>query len=220
MTELSGRLLSGLPEVVQRLLAAPPATEKKLLELAASWKGLPAQQAFLAERLRLFAITWDPLEHLPGRPGAFATVNVDPSDLELVVYVPIWSIVEQAAAHDATIVAVLATIAGSAVVAAARHEEGLVTTRRPDLLSDPAAGAALGSPDVRLVSSGWEEIGLDAITDIVQHAFGPVDLDRSLVELGRGRPGAAGLPRVRGPSIRFPGRLGRDRAAAVCRSPP
>lgn len=53
----------------------------------------------------------------------------------------------------------------------------------PDLLGDLAAGSALGSCDVRPVSAGWEDIGLGAITDMVQHALGPVDLDRSPVEL-------------------------------------
>jgi hypothetical protein len=206
MTDVNAGRHSGLPAEVHRLLAAPPVTEKKLLELAVSWKALRARHAFLAERLRLFAITWDPLEHLPGRPDAFATVNVDPSDLELVVYVPIWSIVEQAAARDATIVVVLGEIAGSAVAAAARTGEGLVTGYG-DLLSDRASGAALGPPDVRLVSPGWEDIGLGAITDVVQHAFGPVDLDRSLVELAATSRAKPDCPACAGRRFGFPADL-------------
>jgi hypothetical protein len=46
----------------------------------------------MAEQLRVFVITWDPLEQLVARPDGFATVNADPSGLELVVYLPIWSV--------------------------------------------------------------------------------------------------------------------------------
>ena len=45
------------------------------------------------------------------------------------------------------------------------------------------------------VSPQWEDIGLGAITDFVQQAFGPVDFDRSLVELtAAGVPSPAALP--------------------------
>ena len=184
VTEVSGELLSGLPDGVWRLLAAPPVTEKKLLELAVAWTGLPAAQARMAERLRLFVTTWDPLERLAARPDGFATVNADASGVELVVYLPVWSVVGLAAGQGGTVAAVLAAMAGSAVVTAAAHEQSFVSGRgadmrlaASDLLSEPAAGSALGVPEVRLVSPGWEDIGLGAITDIVQHAFGPVDLD-------------------------------------------
>jgi hypothetical protein len=40
-------------------------------------------------------ITWDPLELRPPRPSAFATANAQP--LELVVYVPYWSLAEMTA---------------------------------------------------------------------------------------------------------------------------
>ena len=36
---------------------------------------------------------------------------------------------------------------------------------------------------ITAASAQWDAIGLDAITDVVQQAFGPVDLNRSLVEL-------------------------------------
>ena len=168
VTDVSGELLSGLPEGVRRLLSASPVTEKKLLELGVAWTGLPSEQAWMAERLRLFVITWDPLEWLAGRPDGFATVNAGPSGFELVVYAPVWSVVEEAVKQGATVVAVLAAMAGSAVVTAAAGHRGSVTsdggpgthqTSPDDLLSDRAAGAALGLPDVRLVSPGWEDIG-------------------------------------------------------------
>jgi hypothetical protein len=220
VTEVSRELLSGLPEGVRRLLAAPPVTEKKLIELAVAWPGLPSEQAWMAEQLRLFVITWDPLERLAARPDGFATVNADASGLELVVYVPLWSVLELAAAQHGTVAAVFAAMAGSAVVTAAAHEPSVTAGRgtdmqraASDLLSDRAAGSALGAPDIRLVSPYWEDIGLGAITDIVQHAFGPVDLDRSMVELAAPAGSRSGCPACVGRRFGFPGELAEARAA-------
>jgi hypothetical protein len=220
VTEVSGELLSGLPEEVRRLLGAPPVTEKKLLELGVSWAGLPSGQARMAKLLRLFVITWDPLEWLADRPDGFATVNADLGGVELVVYVPVWSVVEEAAEQGSTVAAVLAAMAGSAVVTAAARELSIAlgagagpARRSPDLLSDRAAGAALGGPEIRLVSPGWEDIGLGAITDIVQHAFGPVELDRSAVALAAvGRP-RSGCPACAGRRFGFPADLAEARPA-------
>jgi hypothetical protein len=195
MTGVSGELLSGLPDDLARLVADPPVTEKKLLELGATWTGIAASQARMAEALRLFLVTWDPLERAAPRPSGFATVNGGSSDLELVVYVPIWSAVELASSADGTIAAALGALAGSAVVTAAAHEPAVLAGRypdlvvrgaAPDLLDDRAAGASLGAAQWRLGSPGWEDIGLGAITDVVQQAYGPVDLDRSPVELSAG----------------------------------
>jgi hypothetical protein len=206
-------LLAGLPDEVQRLLAAPPATEKKLLELGVAWMGLPAEQTWMAERLRVFVITWDPLEQLADRPDGFATANADPSELELVVYLPIWSLLEQAGVQGCTVTDVVAARAGSAVSAAAA-----LTQRDPasgrggrwpasDLLADRGAGTGLGTPEIVLVSPGWEDIGLGAITDVVQAAFGPVDLDRSVVELAAVARPQQGCPACGGRRFGFPGEL-------------
>jgi hypothetical protein len=77
--------------------------------------------------------------------------------------------------------------------------------------SDMSAGAALGPPAIRLVAPGWEDIGLGAITDIVQHAFGPVGLDRSPVELAAGGS-HPGCPACGGRRFGFPGDLAEARA--------
>jgi len=218
VTSVRGDLVSGLPDDVQRLLAAPPVTEKKLLELDAAWADLSPGQARLADAVRLFVITWDPLEIIAPRPDGFATVNVDP--LELAVYVPSWSLLELATERDGTIAAVMGTIAGSAVVTAAAHVQAVMSGGYPrlvtegvvpDLLSDVSAGAALGPADIRLVSPGWQDIGLGAITDIVQHAFGPVDLDRSLVELAATPASRPGCPACAGRRFRFPADLAESR---------
>ncbi len=66
-----------------------------------------------------------------------------------------------------------------------------------------------------LVSKGWEPIGLGAISDVVQEALGPVDLDRSPVELAASPEPAADCPACRGGRFGFPGELGES-ATAMC----
>jgi hypothetical protein len=193
-------LVADLPEGIRELLAAPPLDEKALLELAVTWPGLPPEQAEMASALRLFVITWDPLEHSGPRPRGIATTNGGVGDLEIVVYAGVWSLAELATERESTIRIVLGAMAGSAVVTAAAHGDVVRAGRYPQLaveaavpglLEDLRAGEALGAVEVRLAASGWGPIGLGAITDIVQHAYGPVDLDRSAVELS-----AAGGPRL------------------------
>lgn len=113
MTGVCGALLAGLPDEGQRPLGAPPITEKKLLELSVSWTGLADGPALMARALRLFVITWDPLERHAPRPDGFATINGGQTDLELVVYTPVWSLVELATTRQSTIAAVLGAMAGS-----------------------------------------------------------------------------------------------------------
>jgi len=217
---VSDALSSGLPAEVWQLLATPPVTEKKLLELGVAWLGISPSQARMADALRLFVITWDPLEWRVRRPCGFATVNVGPPGLELVVYAPVWSLVELATEREVSMADVLGSLAGSAVVTAAAHEKPITAGRYPalvtqqaipDLLSDVGAGAALGPVDVRLVSAGWEDIGLGAITDVVQHAFGPVDLDRSPVELATATESHLGCPACAGRRFHFPAELAEAR---------
>jgi hypothetical protein len=72
---VSRALLSGLPDEVGQLLSTAPVTEKKFLELGVAWRDLSAAQARMADALRVFVVTWDPLEWLAGRPAGFATAN-------------------------------------------------------------------------------------------------------------------------------------------------
>jgi tetratricopeptide (TPR) repeat protein len=59
----------------------------------------------------------------------------------------------------------------------------------------------------------WEPMGLGAITDIVQHAFGPVDLDRSPVELAAVAAVHRGCPACAGGRFGFPGELAESKAS-------
>ncbi|HEX3310629.1 MAG TPA: hypothetical protein VHS32_30630, partial [Streptosporangiaceae bacterium] len=151
----------------------------------------------MADAVRLFVITWDPLAGMVHRPSGFATTNGAAADLEIVVYLPTWSLVRMATARHSTLAAVMGAMAGSAILIASHYEDTVNAGRYPDLaargevpdlLSDPEAGSALGAADITALSTSgrqaeWEPMGLGAITDLVQHAFGPVDLDRSPVEL-------------------------------------
>jgi hypothetical protein len=219
---MTGDLLAGLPDDVSRLLAQVPVTDKKLLELSISWAGLSGGRARMASALRTFVITWDPLEPRAPRPDGFAAVNAGSLGLEIAVYLPAWRLAELASARNRSAGATLAAMAGSAVVTAAAHAEPLVSGRyadlvaagsAPDLLADPAAGATLGPARIQADPPSWNDIGLGAISDIVQHAYGQVDLDRSPVELGISSQASPGCPACAGRRFGFPADLAESRDA-------
>jgi hypothetical protein len=154
-------LLSGLPDGVRALLGSPPLTDPRLLELAARWEGLLPAQARMADALRLFVVTWDPLEWLAPRPEAVATVNAWP--LELVVYVPVWSLADIARRKHTTVVAVLGGLGGSAITTAAAYEDAVTSGRYaelvargklPDLLSGKPGPALSGVATEAVSPSG------------------------------------------------------------------
>jgi len=223
VAELDQGLLSGLPNGVRALLASPPLADPKLLELAARWEGLPPAQARMADALRLFVVTWDPLEWMAPRPEAVATTNAWP--LELVVYVPVWSLADIASRRHTTMAAVLAGLGGSATTTTAAHEDAAMSGRYaelvargkvPDLLSGEP-GPDLSEVTIVAVSPHWEDIGLGAITDFVQQAFGPVDFDRSLVELTATGIPFPGCPACAGRRFNFPADLA-DSQDRMCRA--
>jgi len=217
MTETNATMLAGLPGDVKALLASPPLTDTRLLELHARWQGLTPALARMADVLRLFVVTWDPLEWLAPRPEAVATANAWP--LEVVIYVPVWSLAEMARREETTIAAVLAGLGGRAVTAAAAHEDAVTSGRYaqlaargevPDLLAGNSA-SPLGEAVIGAETRGWDAIGLGAITDFVQQAFGPVELDRSLVELTVTDDPWPGCPACAGRRFNFPADLAESR---------
>jgi hypothetical protein len=193
------------------LLADPPADGYALLELALGWDGLEEAQARLAARLRLFVITRDPLAWIPGRGEAWATVNADGDTFELVVYV-----MHEAVRRDP---AAVAGIGEAAVRAGAAAEPLLVSGAQPALglrlLSGREEPSRLGAPTVRAPAGAWEPLGLGAIQDLVQEAFGPVALDRSLVRLDAVEPRDGGCAACGGERFGFPAEL-EDAAPLFC----
>jgi hypothetical protein len=161
MAETSEAVLAGLSDRARRLLAEPPAMEKRLIELSAAWPSLAGGRARMADAARLFVITWDPLAGMVERPSGFATTNGGSADLEIVIYLPTWSLVRMATARHSTLAAVMGAMAGSAIVTASHHEDTVNAGRYPDLaargevpdlLSDPEAGTALGAADITAMS--------------------------------------------------------------------
>lgn len=225
MTETNAALMAGLPSDVRVLLARPPLSDTRLLELAARWEGLTPPQARMADGLRLFVVTWDPLEWLVPRPEAVATASAWP--LEIVVYVPVWSLTEMARRRETTIAAVLAGLGGRAIATAAAHEDTVTSGRYaelaargdvPGLLSGKST-PALEDAVITAESAEWDDIGLGAITDFVQQAFGPVALDRSLVELSVTAAPWPGCSACAGRRFKFPADLddARDSMCAAHR---
>src|SRR5580704_8852522 len=131
MTETNAALLAGFPSDVQALLARPPLEDTRLLELTARWEGLSPTLAGMAEALRLFVVTWDPLEWLAPRPEAVATASAWP--VEIVVYVPVWSLAEMATRRETTMATALAELGGRAITAAADHEDVVTAGRYAEL---------------------------------------------------------------------------------------
>lgn len=68
-------------------------------------------------------------------------------------------------------------------------------------------GPAAAMPGMRLVSDGWEPIGLAAVQDLVQARLGPVDLDRTPVSLEPANSPAAGCPACDGQRFGYPAEL-------------
>jgi hypothetical protein len=198
-----------------RLIADPPADDYALLELALAWPGLDAAQERIAASLRLFVITRDPLDWIPRRGCAWATANADGDVLELPVYVALEPIRDAIA--SGTDLATAVSRYGEAAVrggAAAEHlvvsgaHPGLAAVgRAPRLLEGLDEAGTFRNPTARVRSAEWEPLGLRAIQDLVQDAFGPVDLDRSLVRLDPVERHDPGCAACRGERFGFPADL-------------
>jgi hypothetical protein len=174
------------------LLAAPPKDEYALLEFALDWPGLRGVEAQLAAALRLFVITRDPLDWLADRGCAWATANADGDTLELPVYITRAEVQRQLRAGGGHLGTTLGTVGESVLVAATQSQGSIFAGAYPDLafrgevprlLDQPAGSGGLGAPEIAMPSADWEPVGLGAIQDLVQDAFGPVDFDRSTVAL-------------------------------------
>jgi hypothetical protein len=166
---------------VSALLAGAPDREYALLELAPNWAALSEAQQRIAARLRLFVITRDPLDWIPNHGAWWATVyaNGDVVD-ELAVYV-LLPVVLRRMEVTGDAAGVLAPFAEAAVRAAADLESLVAAGAYPTMVAGGAAprlldrldeAGVLGPPSVAPCSDRWEPMGLGAIQDLVQEAFG------------------------------------------------
>jgi hypothetical protein len=204
------------------LLGAPPEDEYALLEFAAEWDDLVGIEAQLAAALRLFVITRDPLDWLPDRGTAWATSNGDGDGLEIPMYLTLDEVQRRLAATGGDVATALGPFCETAVLGAVRCQGILLAGgypelasrgRTPRLLTPDNDQRRLGTPAITLAQANWEPIGLGAIQDLVQDAFGPVDFDRSKVALLPTDAPRAGCPACEGIRFGFPGELAEARAA-------
>jgi hypothetical protein len=218
--------LAPRPDDPLELLGAPPGDEYALLEFAPEWDGLVGTEAQLAAALRVFVITRDPLDWLADRGSAWATSNADGDSLELPLYVTRDELERRAETSGSDLAEAIGSIGELVVIAAARCQGVLFAGAYPELarrgevprlLEQPTDGAGLGTPAVSARSTGWEPMGLGAIQDLVQDAFGPVDLDRSSVALSPADDPQPGCPACAGGHFGFPGDLA-EAELAMCRA--
>ncbi len=204
------------------MLAAPPPDEYALLELAVDWDGLVGVDAQLAAALRLFVITRDPLDWLRHRGSAWATANNDGDTLEIPVYVARDELERRVEENGRDLSEASGPLAESGVLAASScqgiifagaYPELAIRGEAPRLLGAQLDAGRLGAPAVGARSTGWEPIGLGAIQDLVQDAFGPVSLDRSAVALARVKRPKPACPACTGDRFGFPGDLAEAQAS-------
>lgn len=193
-----------------------PTGDYQLLELGLEWRDLTDAQAQVAAALRAFVLTHDPLSWIPERGCAWATANADGDTLEVVVYVLQQELAGRLRAAEGDLGAALLPFLEPVVLAGSACLGLLVTGVYPDLafrgetpplLRQPAAVTTLAPPVARVRSPRWEPVGLGAVQDLVQEAFGPVALDRSAVRLGPAETPQSGCLACAGSSFGFPADL-------------
>jgi hypothetical protein len=207
------------------LIAAAPDDEFALIELRLDWP--PDLEIYPQHRQlwqRFFVITGDPLAWIADRGEAWASVTVDDETLEVDVYVMLPAVVRAMEQHDGSVEAAIAPYATTAMQAALDHEELLISGdyhalavagEAPRLLDgiDDDHGA-FGVPSIQC-RRGWAALGFGALLDLVQEAFGPVDLDRSVVGLDPVERATDDCPACSGLTFGFPTDL-EDARAGMC----
>ena len=176
------------------LLDAAPDDAFALLELRLDW---PPELDIHPQKyqlwLRLFVLTGDPLAWIADRGEAWGATSLGEGDvLELDVYVTLPALRREIEAADGDLGRAVGHWAAPAMLTGLKYElllgsddyhDRAVRGSLPRLL-DQIGGdpGAFGAPSIQ-VRQPWGPIGLGALQDLVQEAFGSVDLDRSDVKL-------------------------------------
>jgi hypothetical protein len=199
------------------LLDGAPQDAFALLELRLDWPPeLDVHPRKLSLWLRFFVITGDPLAWIADRGEAWAATTVTDEVLELDVYVTLGALrreIEESGGDLGVAVgrwaapAMLAGLKYELVLAAGDYHDRAVAGTLPRLLEggDGDRGA-FGSPTIQ-VRRPWGPVGLGALQDLVQEAFGSVDLDRSPVTLDPVEPRYPDCAACDGTSFDFPSGL-------------
>ena len=207
------------------LLDAAPEDEFALIELRLDW---PPNLDIYPEHkqlwLRCFVITKDPLGWIPDRGEAWTAVTVEDDVLEVDLYLTVAAVRNAIEEHGGDMAAAVGRYAGTVMTAALEREGELVAgdyPRRaargetPRLLADlDGDHGAFARPAIQ-AKRDWSPIGLGALTDLVQHAFGAVDLDRSNVVLDSVEPVDEECPACKGQAFGYPSSL-EDAKDVLC----
>jgi hypothetical protein len=201
------------------LLEDPPQDAFALLELRLDFPyDLDVHPRKLQMWLRFFVMTEDPLSWIANRGEAWAATNVDDEHdvLELDVYVLRSALLRELEAHDGDLGAAAGHWAGPAMLAGLKYElilaggeyfDRAIAGALPRLLDDAGGERGeFGSPTIQ-VSQPWGPFGLGALQDLVQEAFGSVELDRSKVRLDPVEPAYDDCEACRGTTFTFPSGL-------------
>jgi hypothetical protein len=207
------------------LLDAAPEEEFALIELRLDW---PTNLEIYPEHrqlwLRCFVITADPLGWIPDRGEAWTAVTVDEDVLEVDLYLTVAAVRAAIEEHGGDMAAAVGRYAGTVMAAALAREEELIAGDYPRraargetarLLADlDGDHGAFSRPAIQARRS-WSAVGLGALTDLVQHAFGAVELDRSNVVLDPVEPVSEDCPACQGQAFGYPSSL-EDAKESLC----
>ncbi len=198
------------------LLEDAPADDFALLELRIDWPyDLDIHPQKLQMWLRFFVMTDDPLAWIANRGEAWAAANVDDEHeiLELDVYVLREALMRELAAHDGDLGDAVGHWAAPAMLAGLRYElvlasgeyfDRALAGNLPRLLAGAGGDRGnFGSPTI-FARQPWGPFGLGALQDLVQEAFGSVELDRSKVALDPVEPSYDDCEACKGTTFTFP----------------
>lgn len=175
------------------LLDAAPDDGFALCELRLDWPPeIDTHPQKVQLWLRFFVLTADPLAWIADRGEAWAATTVHADVLELDVYVVLAALRRELEARGGDLGAAVGHWAGPAMLAGLRYELVLISGEYydralagalPRLLADAGGERGeFGEPTIQ-VCGPWGSVGLGALQDLVQEAFGSVDLDRANVTL-------------------------------------
>jgi hypothetical protein len=161
-------------------------------------------------------MTGDPLAWIADRGEAWGAATVDDEVLELDVYVTLPALRREIDAHDGDLGAAVGHWAAAAmqtglkyelVLAADDYHDRAVAGKLPRLLDGVGGDRGIWARPTIQVRQPWGPIGLGALQDLVQDAFGSIELDRSDVTLDPVEPSYEDCAACGGRAFHFPGGL-------------
>ena len=207
------------------LLEEAPEDEYALVELRLDWPyDLDVHPEHRQLWLRCFVLTQDPLTWIADRGDAWTAVTVDDDVLEVDLYLTLDVVRRTMEETGGDLAAAIGRYASTVMEAALEREEELLEGDYPDRAARGETPRlldrldrehrAFGTPAIQAKRT-WSTVGLGALTDLVQHAFGHVDLDRSNVTLPPVEPVEEGCPACEGKAFGYPSSL-EDAKQTMC----